>query len=130
MANATIELLAATKLDVILDRRYFSMWAYGEEVAYLPELIGRFEAVSRVTPARLMLLTASEDALRRRFAQEPDEYHGIEIILRANRRFPSLLPLVPPSLLALHIDTSQTSIEEAGEQVEAFLADFELRGLQ
>ncbi len=57
MANATTELLAATTPDVILDRSYFSMWAYGEEVSYLPELIGRFDQVSRVTPARLVLLT-------------------------------------------------------------------------
>ena len=45
MANATIELLAATTPDLILDRSYFSMWAYGEEVSYLPELIGRFDHV-------------------------------------------------------------------------------------
>ena len=30
MANATIELLAATTPDVILNRSYFSMWAYAE----------------------------------------------------------------------------------------------------
>jgi thymidylate kinase len=121
MANATIELLAATRPDVILDRSYFSMWAYGEEVSYLPELIGRFDQVSRVTPARLVLLTASEAALRQRFEREPDLYHTLEIIQRANRRFLSLLPLVPKTLPALHIDTSQTAIEAAADQVEAFL---------
>jgi thymidylate kinase len=121
MANATIELLAATTPDVILDRSYFSMWAYGEEVSYVPELIGRFDQVSRITPARLVLLTASEAALRQRFAREPDRYHTLEIIQRANHRFPSLLALVPKTLPALHIDTSQTAIEAAADQVEAFL---------
>jgi hypothetical protein len=50
-------------------------------------------------------------------------HHSFEIILRANRRFPSLLPLLPPSLPALPIDTAQHSIAETVEQVKAFMAD-------
>jgi hypothetical protein len=64
MATATIELLVATQPDVIFDRMYFSMWAYGKDVSYMPELIAAFDRVSRVTPARLVLLTASGGASR------------------------------------------------------------------
>src|SRR5690242_19303296 len=56
MARATIELLCALRPNVIFDRIYFSWWAYGEDVAFMPELIASF---GRVPDARLVLLTAS-----------------------------------------------------------------------
>ena len=78
------------------------MWAYGEERTYLPDLIAAFDRVSGTDPARLVLLTAGADELRRRYAREPDLYHSLEIILRANDRFPSLLPMLATSLPSLH----------------------------
>ena len=102
MATATVELLRATAPSVVLDRCYFSMWAYGEERTYLPDLIAAFDRVSGTDTARLVLLTAGADELRRRYAREPDLYHYLDIILRANDRFPSLLPMLATSLQSLH----------------------------
>jgi hypothetical protein len=121
IANATIELLQALRPNLILDRCYFSMWAYGLRTDYLPELIGRFGRVSRVVDTRLVLLTASADELRRRYEREPDLYFSLEKIQTANARFPSLLPLLPRSLPHLHLDTTTTPPDEAFAQVEAFV---------
>src|SRR5918911_986657 len=68
IATATIELLRALRPNVIMDRCYFSMWAYGLRTDYLPELIARFGRVSRVAEARLVLLTASPEEIQRRYA--------------------------------------------------------------
>jgi hypothetical protein len=106
---------------VILDRCYFSMWAYGVRTNYLPELIARFERVSRSTEARLVLLTVSPEELRRRYKCEPDLYFSLETIQTANARFPLLLPLLPSSLPHLHLDTTNTPPDEAFAQVEAFV---------
>src|SRR5918911_5607998 len=108
IATATIDLLQALRPDVILDRCYFSMWAYGVQTAYLPKLIARFDRVSRSTEARLVLLTVSPEELRRRYEREPDLYFSLEKIQAANARFPSLLPLLPASLPRLHLDTTKT----------------------
>src|SRR3954451_5317647 len=77
MARATIELLCATRPDVIFDRGYFSWWAYGEDVSFMPELISDF---ARVPDARLVLLTASAEELRRRYERQPDLYFSLETI--------------------------------------------------
>jgi thymidylate kinase len=123
IATATIQLLRTLRPDVILDRCYFSMWAYGEQTAYLPELIARFDRVSGNTDARLVLLTASSEELRRRYEREPDLYFTLEKIQAANARFPALLPLLPVSLPYLHLDTTNLSPDDAFDQVEAFVAD-------
>jgi thymidylate kinase len=121
MARATIEILRATRPDVIFDRSYFSMWAYGEDVSYLPELIAAFDRVSNAAAARLVLLTASAEELARRYERQPDLYFSLGVIQAANARFPSLLPLLPDSLPRLHLDTTATSSEDAYSQVEMFL---------
>ncbi|SRR6266536_3973551 len=118
MARATIELLCATRPDVIFDRIYFSWWAYGQDVSSMPELIASF---ARVPDARLVLLTASADELRRRYEQQPDLYFSLEVIQAANARFPSLLPLLPSTLPALHIDTTTVSPDDVFEQVQEFI---------
>ena len=122
MAKTTIAILHATRPDAIFDRMYFSWWAYGPglgyDVAYMPELITAF---ARVNNARLVLLTASEEEIRRRFDRQPDLYFSLEVILGANARFPALLPLLPETLLRLHIDTTNTPAEDTFTQVATFL---------
>lgn len=118
MARATIELLRATRPDVIVDRIYFSWWAYGQDVTFMPALIAQF---APVPDARLVLLTASPEELRRRYEEQPDRYFSLEVILEANARFPSLLPLLPDSLPAVHIGTTATPPDEVFRQVEAFI---------
>jgi len=119
MARATIELLCTTTPDVIFDRIYFSWWAYGDDVSFMPKLITDF---ARVPDARLVLLTASAEELQRRFEREPDLYFPVDVIQRANARFPSLLPLLPDTLPSLHIDTTETSADEVFEQVQRFIS--------
>jgi thymidylate kinase len=121
MATATIELLRGLRPNVILDRSYFSMWAYGDNIDYLPRLIARFDQVSRVTEARLILLTVSEAELRRRYEREPDLYFSLEKIQAANARFPSLLPLLPASLPHLHLETTSLLPDEAFARLDAFI---------
>jgi thymidylate kinase len=123
IATATIELLRALEPDVIFDRIYFTWWAYGpalgHDVSYMPRLIERF---ARVRDARLVLLTASSEEIRARYERQPDLYFSLEVIQAANARFPSLLPLLPGSLPALHIDTTDTRPDAVFEQVRAFIA--------
>ena len=121
MATATVEVLAATRPDVIFDRIYFSMYAYGKVVSYMPELIAGFDPVSRVVPVRPVLLTVSDEELRRWYERQPDLYHSLEIIQSANARFPSLLPLLPDSMPHLHIDTTHTPPEEVVARVERLI---------
>ncbi|MGE3267458.1 MAG: hypothetical protein AB7P40_01840 [Chloroflexota bacterium] len=122
MARATIELLCATTPDMVFDRIYFAWWAYGpalgHDVAYMPRLI---ERLAPVKDARLGLLTASSDEIQRRYERQPDLYSSLEIIQEANARFPSLLPLTPAALPALHIDTTATSRDDVFEQVRSFI---------
>lgn len=123
MARATIEILRATTPNVIFDRIYFSWWAYGpvlgHDVSSLPRLIKQFAPVK---DARLVVLTASAEELRKRYEREPDLYFSLEIIQAANARFPSLLELVPDTLPALHIDTTDTPPDDVFDQVRAFMA--------
>jgi thymidylate kinase len=119
MARATIELVCGTTPNVIFDRIYFSFWAYGQDVSFMPQLIADF---ARVPDARLVLLTTSAEELRRRYERQPDLYFSLEVIQEANARFPSLLPLLPATLPVLHIDTTATSPDAVFEQVQAFIA--------
>jgi hypothetical protein len=129
MATATVELLRATRPDVIFDRIFFSWWAYGpvlgHDVGYIPELIEEFAVVP---DARLILLTATSEALEQRYAIQPDLYFPLEVIQAANERFPSLLPLLPPSLPALHLDTTALAPGELVAEAESFLANEALVG--
>jgi hypothetical protein len=84
----------------------------------MPELIAAFAGVP---DARLVLLTTSAEELRRRYERQPDLYFSLEVIQAANARFPSLLPLLPPTLPHLHIDTTDTSPDDAFARVDAFI---------
>lgn len=121
IARATIVILRALAPDVILDRCYFTRWAYDDERSYLPELIAEFDRVSSAVPTRLILLTATEDEIRRRHQREPHHRNTLEAILRANERYPSLLALLPASLPALHVNTAETPPEDVEEQARSFL---------
>jgi thymidylate kinase len=121
IANATIAMLRALRPDVILDRCYFTRWAYDDERSYLPALIASFDQVSSTVPARFILLTATEEEIRRRHQREPHHRNTLEAILRANERYPSLLPLLPESLPALHVNTTESPPEEVERRVLAFL---------
>jgi thymidylate kinase len=123
IARATIAMLRALAPDVILDRCYFTRWAYDDERSYLPELIAEFDRVSSAVPARLILLTATEEEIRRRYQREPNHRNTLEAILCANERYPSLLPLLPESLPSLHINTTETPPETVERKVLSFLAE-------
>lgn len=126
MADSTIRILHATQPDVIFDRIYFSWWAYGAalgyDVSYMPEIIEDFGGI---IGARLVLLTATEAEIRRRYEREPDHLFSLRTILKANERFPSLLPLLPWRLPHLHIDTTETSPDAVFEQVAGFIGKSE-----
>ena len=125
MASTVIEFLRATQPNVILDRTYFSWWAYGPVLGYdvwfLRDRIAQFARVSDVTNCRLVVLTATYEELKRRYEREPDLYFPLEVIQAANARFPSLLELVPESLPSLHVDTTDTSPERLFSIVSDFL---------
>ncbi len=122
MAKATTAILDAVRPNVILDRSYFSWWAYaqplGYDNSYMPELIGLYKPVA---DTRLILLTATAVEIEKRFRKTPDLYFSLDIIQSANNRFPSLLTLLPKELKSLHIDTTATSAIETIQQVESFL---------
>ena len=124
MAATSIEILRATKPNLIFDRAYFSWWAYGPplgyDVSFLRDRIAQFARVSDVTESRLIVLTATPEELERRYEQEPDLYFPLDVIQTANARFPSLLELIPESLPALRIDTTDTS----PERVLSIASDF------
>jgi hypothetical protein len=121
MARATIELLLGLNPDIVLDRSYFSMWAYSEDPSFMPPLMQRFDRVSSQHQARLVVLTASESEIRRRWRAQPDEYFSLQVILRANERFRSLAQHVPTSLPVLELDTSVLTPDEIAAEVERFL---------
>lgn len=124
MADSTLRILHATRPDVIFDRIYFSWWAYGaalgHEVWYMPELIEDFGGI---VDARLILLTATEAEIRQRYERDPQHLFSLRTILKANERFPSLLPLLPHRLPYLHIDTTSNSADDVFEQVKATMPE-------
>jgi thymidylate kinase len=122
MARATTELLEALQPNVIFDRIYFSWWAYGDDVDDLPDLIRAFDRVSQVAEARFVLLTASDQELQRRYERQPDLYFSLDVIEKANKRFPALLELLPSSLPRIHIDTTNVGPDEAYARVEDFIS--------
>jgi hypothetical protein len=123
MARTTIEILRTTHLSAIFDRLFFSWWAYGhvlgKNVAFMPALINTFNEVE--DDARLILLTASDEELTRRFNRKPDLYFPLDVILGVNRRYPSLLPLLPDNLPSLHIDTTHNDADAVFAQAQAFI---------
>lgn len=122
MAKTTIAFLDAVRPNVILDRSYFSWWAYAEPLgyddSYMPELIGCYKPA---VDTRFVLLTASADEIEKRFRKTPDLYFSLDVIQSANNRFSSLLSLLPKDLKSVHIDTTVTSAIETRRQVESFL---------
>lgn len=84
----------------------------------MPEIISDFSVVE---DARLVLLTASEREIKKRFERNPDHHFSLDVILSANERFPSLLPLLPASLPHLHLDTTANRPDDIFAQVRAFL---------
>jgi hypothetical protein len=122
MARTTLEILRTTHLSAIFDRIYFSWWAYGHALgkptAFMRELLANFDEVE---DARMILLTASEEELTRRFNRKPDLYFPLNVILSANARYPSLLPMLPSSLPCLHIDTTHNDADAVYAQAQAFI---------
>lgn len=122
IARSTIEFLDATHPNAIFDRCYFSWWAYapplGYPVDYMPHMIASFRVID---DARLILLTASEDAILRRYERKPHHRYPLAVILEANQRYPSLLPLLPENLPRLHINTSDVSADEVFAQADTFI---------
>lgn len=124
IANATIAMLRGLAPDVILDRCYFTPWAYDDDDReYMTDLIARFDQVSSVVPCRLLVLTASRDELIRRHEREPHHKVTLDRILVANERYRHLPEVVPPSLPALLIDTTATAPDEVCQHALAFLSD-------
>ncbi len=122
MARTTIEILRTTHVSAIFDRLYFSWWAYGEvlgqRTAFMRELVSSF---SEIEDARLILLTATGEEITRRFNRKPDLYFPLDVILGANERYPSLLPLLPDTLPALHINTTHNDAAAVFQQAQIFI---------
>jgi hypothetical protein len=125
LAKATLGLLAATGADVILDRSFLSMWAYGDAPAYMTPLI---EALGHLPDVHLVVLTASADDLRRRYRARPDAWFSLGSVLAANRRFAELAALVPPNVRVLQLDTGTLSVEECRARLDAALGAAPGRG--
>lgn len=123
MATSTIAILEATRPSVIFDRSYFSWWAYGpalgHPVAYMPEVIRGYQPVEET---RLVILTASADALAQRYERQPDLHFSLEVIQAANDRFRRLADILPLSLYHLQLDTSRINADSVLFAVERFLA--------
>lgn len=79
-AKATLGLLSATGAGVILDRSFLSMWAYEEHADYMLPLI---RGLRHLPDARVVVLTAGAEELRRRYQQEPYVWFSEAITLPA-----------------------------------------------
>lgn len=122
MAKATSAFLASLRPNVILDRSYFSWWAYaaplGYNDSYMPEVISTYKPAEST---RLILLTASAGELKRRFEVKPDAYFPLDVIQKANERYPSLLPLLPMGIKSISIDTTNRTIDQVLQVACEFL---------
>jgi thymidylate kinase len=122
MARATIALLQALRPDVIFDRSFLSWWAYGPvlsyDVAYMPGLAA---GLARLPDLRVVLLTAAADELERRFNHQPDQWFGLEQIIAANERVPSIVDLLPETVARLTVDTTTSGPDDVFGQVVRFL---------
>jgi hypothetical protein len=122
-ARATAQFLGALDGDVVLDRTYLSWGAYGpalgHDVSFMEPLIA---GLSTRGLARLVLCTASAAELRDRREGQGDSGFPLDATLWANERFPSLLALLPDTLPALHLDTTDSGADESVARIDDFLA--------
>lgn len=122
MAKATTAMLAALNPDVVFDRSFLSWWAYGpvlgHQVEFMPALAQR---LGHIRDLYVVLLTASEPALRNRYDIEPDAWFSIDQIIAANDRIPSVASLLPENVPNIHIDTSATSPADVYNLMRDFL---------
>jgi hypothetical protein len=111
MATAILELLAATRPNVIIDLLSFSMWAHGNDASYVPELTAGFDRVSRATPARRFAggMKGSQTATTH------STLSGVRT--RASPRCCRCCRTLP----SLHIDTTNTSPDKSIALVERFI---------
>jgi thymidylate kinase len=123
MARATTAIFDAVRPDVILDRSYFSWWAYsvplGHDDSYMPKLICQYKPAELT---RLIVLTASAAEIARRFTEKPDLYFSLDVIQAANARFPSLLRLLPKNLKYIQIDTTKNNAQDVLRLARRFLS--------
>jgi hypothetical protein len=117
-AKMTLGLLLATNPDVILDRSFLSMWAYASGPDYMEPLL---QAVGDLPDLRLIVLTASPDALRVRHRERPDAYFTEAQALDANGWFARLPDALPAGVRTLRLDTGVHTVEQCCAAIDAFL---------
>ncbi len=117
-AKATVGILGAYEANLILDRSFLSMYAYSEDPSFVEPLV---RAVGEILGLRLVVLTADETTLRRRYEAAPDRFFGLDHVMMANARFRTLVQMLPPDVLKLHLDTASLGPLECCQRIDALV---------
>ncbi|MCB1543789.1 MAG: hypothetical protein KDJ30_05760 [Rhodoblastus sp.] len=109
--------------NLILDRSFLSEYIYGQimgrNIEYIPELAHEW---GDLDDCRLVVLTATESVLRRRFSVRGDNYATLDQILAANTIYPSLCRIVPATIPALTVSVIDGSIESTVDTIMTAIA--------
>lgn len=80
--------LSKINIDIIFDRFFFSEYVYGKvlnrDVSYIHDLLAEWKDVPNI---HLVILTAKEDVLRKRFNNRGDKYFKLSQIVNFNKEY-------------------------------------------
>ena len=110
--------LSVQKMDIIFDRSFMSEYIYGgvlgRETDYIPALIREWRTLS---DCHLFILTADNEALRKRYAVRGDSYVSLEKIQMINMRYSALAELASESMDTCILDTSKRDVDQLSEDI-------------
>ncbi len=67
---------------------------------------------------RLVVLTADESTVRRRYEAAPDRFFRLDQVTAANAGFKELVRVLPPEIPTLHLDTGSLSPVECCQRID------------
>ena len=125
VAKTLHQLFEHIQPDVIYDRFFFSEYVYaavlGRENEYIPDLIQEWENIPGIF---FVYLTASNKAIQTRYQERGgDWYVSLTQILAIRDAYPDLLKIVPATIPACELDTSNLSPESLAEKVTSWLKE-------
>jgi hypothetical protein len=69
----------------------------------------------------LVVLTADDRTLRRRYEAAPDRFFRLDQVMAANAGFKDLVRVLPPEILTVHLDTGSLSPVECCRRIDALI---------
>lgn len=124
VSKSLVNLIRATKLQVIFDRSLISELVYGKilgrDVSYLDELINEWSTLNNCF---VIILVIQKDALRKRYYHRGDGYVSLEQIIHANFSYKLVFNHISKKFDALLIDVTNRTNDDIASEIVKFVID-------